>query len=160
MLRDPVKDRENERGRRETQPHFRLFPLSGVGNSEAPPMERYVLPLRGPWESRCYDKFRVKMRIERKGRKAKGQNRLISPLFRLFCDRLFCDLLKFEFSVGRAPGRPRAGGKSSVSRVYLPSVSLWRFFPSPLLHADVGRPGWRDSVSEHLRRRSWSPMHL
>ena len=74
-LWDHVKDRENERGWRENQTGSRLLPLSGVGSSEAPLMEHYVLPLHGLWESRCYDKFRVKMRIERKGRKAKGQNR-------------------------------------------------------------------------------------
>lgn len=117
-----VRPREgpHERRGREIQPGLRLVFLSGVGNSEGLLMEWYVLPLRRLWESQSYDKFRVKMRIERKERKAKGQNRRVSTLF-----SLFSDLLKFGFSMGRAPGRPRADGKSSVFYAYLSSVSLW-----------------------------------
>lgn len=149
-----TKDRENERGGRGKQPDFRLFPLNGVGNSEAPLMQHYILPLRSLWESRCY-KFRVKMMTERKGRKVKGQNRWIStPVI------YFWDLLRFKFSMGRAPGRPRACGKSLMSHVYLHSLSFWWFSPLPFLHTDVGRPGWRNPVSESLPRRLWFPMHL
>lgn len=50
------------------------------------------------------------MRIKEKGRKAKGQNGQISTLV-----SLFLNLLGLEFSMGRASGRLKMGGKSLVS---------------------------------------------